>query len=110
MRPIHVNNVDLAFPASVKHLMPDDLDEIRRDKRLDRKWERFAADWFFRGAEASLLRLKAKPGVDKLMALRHAYCILNSFEPKHEDKMAAVAYLLGEWFEPLPDETKKSAQ
>jgi len=37
-------------------------------------------------------------GIDQNKALRHIKAILGSFEPKHEHKEAAAAYLLSLWF------------
>jgi hypothetical protein len=105
MTPQKVTNADVAFPANVRHLMPPNVDEIRRKRLCDPKWERFASQWFFKGADDSLLI--PKQGIDKTEALRHIKCILGSFQPSHEDKDASVAYLLGEWFEPLSVQSTK---
>jgi hypothetical protein len=95
---MRVSDADVAFPASVKTLMPPNLSEVR----VNKSWERFVDDWFFRGADSS--KLVPKPGIDKQKAIRHLQCILGSFELTHEDKRAAVTHLLGEWFEPLQAE------
>lgn len=62
--------------------------------------------WFFGGAKREGDKLivgnksfVAKPGVDATKALRAIRCVLGSFQPKHEDKEAACAYMLSEWFE-----------
>ena len=90
-----VSDIDIAFPAHVKHLMPEY--ETARARRVDPKWERLACDWFFTGLKE--LRLKPREGVDEQRALRHIRAIMGSFEPKHEHKMASIAFLLEEWFE-----------
>lgn len=96
MNPISVSNLDMAFPASVTRLMPPDTFERYRSGNWPKQWEPFVSQWFFRGADPKVL--VPKEGVDKTSALRHIQCIMGSFEPKHEHKIAAVALLLDEWF------------
>jgi hypothetical protein len=43
--------------------------------------------------------IKPKEGVDVDKALRHIQAIMRSYQPKHEHKEAAVAYLLSQWFD-----------
>ncbi len=63
------------------------------------KYHDFIAKWFFDGlTEDDLNRLKPKEGVDSKRALNAIGAILRSFEPAHEDKESACAYLLAEWF------------
>ena len=97
MIPIQdVTDADVAFPARVAHLMPAYADIPKEFKVDSTKWNQLVTDWFFSGL--TNLALTPKDGVDKTKALRHLKCILGSFEPKHEHKEAAVAYLLSEWF------------
>jgi hypothetical protein len=63
------------------------------------KWERFQSDWFYCGLK-STDGLIPREGVDKAKAMRHLKTIQGSFEPSHEDKVAAVAYLASLWFTP----------
>jgi len=96
MFPIQeIDDATLAFPATVLHLMPkmEDIPEVRNRS----KWNELFADWFYCGLEK--LELKPKEGVDKDKALRHIGAIMGSFQPKHEDKEAAVVFLFAEWFE-----------
>jgi hypothetical protein len=93
-QPAPIDDVTLAFPASVTALMPP-YSEL--PKELPRKWVGFQRDWFYKGLKVTGLR--AKPGVDLTMALRHLGAIQRSFEPKHEHKEAAVAYLASRWLE-----------
>jgi hypothetical protein len=98
--PVDVSDLDIAFPASVGHLLPawaDIPEEFRHWP--GNGWVRFVDNWFFKGT--STRQLKAKPGIDKNAALRHVRACMGSFEPKHEHKTAGVAYLLSLWFEPL---------
>ena len=101
-RPQQVSDVDMAFPANVSQLMPT-MAEIPEDFRRERgeaaPWVEFQQRWFFKGIRG--VTIVAKPGVDKAAALRHLATIQGSFEPQHEHKMAAVAYLASLWFEPV---------
>lgn len=89
----------LAFPASVKHLMPKykDIPDEFKDWNNRNKWSKLVTTWFFRGLKSA--KWTPKPGVDTNKALRHVGAIMGSFEPKHEHKEAACAFLLSEWFE-----------
>jgi hypothetical protein len=95
--PMTVTNLEMAFPAHVDHLMPAREAIPDEFQRLTGYWSGLVNGWFFNGLDAGAL--KAKPGVDKLIALRHLQCIMGSYEPKHEHKIAAVAYLMSLWFE-----------
>ena len=91
-----ISDLDLAFPAQVKHLMPKSADIPPEFSDHGNVWNRLVSDWFYSGL--SSLDLTPKEGVDKSSALRHIRAIMGSFEPKHEDKMASCAFLLSEWF------------
>lgn len=98
--PTEVNDLRIAFPASVSDLMPeyDDIPAEFRDDAMARgKWCRFQSDWFFGGLKD--LDVTPKPGIDTKAALRHLKAIQGSFEPQHEHKAAAVAYLASLWFD-----------
>jgi len=98
MKPVEIDSATAAFPASVAHLMPKREDIPAEFKRHNgTKWNRFAADWFFSGIKAT--GLIPKEGIDKNAALRHLSAIQRSFEPKHEHKESAVAYLASLWFD-----------
>jgi hypothetical protein len=45
---------------------------------------------------------RGKDGINRKDALLHAITVLTSFEPKHEHKIAAVAYLMFLWFKKVP--------
>lgn len=95
-----VSDIEMAFPGSVSHLMPkreDIPDEFKEFRGT--KWNGIFNDWFYSG----LKNMKATPrgGVDSEKALRHIKAIMGSWEPKHEHKEAAVAYLLSQWFEEI---------
>jgi len=90
-----LTKLDLAFPANVSHMMPP-REVLRGDFPNKREYERVFSDWFFNGLKS--LEVTPREGVDKGKALAHIKCVMGSFEPAHEDKTAAVAFLLNEWF------------
>jgi hypothetical protein len=103
--PQEVSDLDVAFAASVRHLMPA-MDEIPEEFRRDRTPYNKAVDtWFFEGLNRSALRVK--DGVDERAAIRHLSCIMRSFGPRHEHKTAAVAYLMSLWFDLVQPQQKK---
>jgi hypothetical protein len=86
------------FPASVAQYMPlysEIPDEFKRHNGT--VWNRLFSDMFYCG----LTNLEAKPkdGIDADKAWTHLRVISRSFEPKHEHKEAAFAYLASQWFE-----------
>lgn len=97
--PIDVDDVFLVFPASVRHMMPEYKDIPDEFKRGRTKWNELVGTWFFRGLKN--VKYKPKEGIDQRKALRHIQAIMGSYEPKHEHKEAAVAYLLNQWYEDI---------
>ena len=95
--PQEIDDATVVFPVSVASLMPDKADIPEDIMRRHSKWCRVTSDWFFCGLHDA--KWKPRKGVDQRKALRHVGTILGSWEPKHEDKEAAVAYLLSQWFE-----------
>jgi hypothetical protein len=101
-QPQEVDDVLLAFPADVMHLMPDPddcedaLDALPREE--EEKWRSFQRKWFFNGLPENT-KVDLKDGIDGDTAFRHLGAIQGSFQPKHEHKEAAVAYLASLWFE-----------
>ncbi len=96
-KPQTVNPVDLTFGGNLDILMPrmyEVPDEFRRHGGT--KWNRIVTTWFFEGLNSE--SLVPKEGIDKNLALMHCAAIMRSFQPKHEDKEAAVAYLMSLWF------------
>ena len=100
-KPIEVSDIDLAFPANVDHLMPEhsfctaELDALPDSGRF---WIEFQRKWFFNGLP-STTTFNLRDGIDRSSAIRHLGAIQGSFQPKHEHKEAAVAYLASLWFE-----------
>jgi hypothetical protein len=72
-------------------------EDFRRDRGEARKWIALQQQWFFCGLKG--YEFISNPGIDKADALRHLGTIQGSFEPKHEHKEAAVAWLMSLWFE-----------
>lgn len=95
--PQEIDNAEMVFPVGVDHLMPDEADIPEDIKRGRSKWCQVVSDWFFCGLRN--VKWQPKEGIDQTKALRHIGTILGSWEPKHEVKEAAVAYLLSQWFE-----------
>jgi len=99
-KPVPIDDVTLAFPASVKHLMPTPSD-IPEDYPGKNYWTWWQREWFYRGlnTEGSQAKMPiAKESIDRQLALRHLATIQRSYEPKHEHKEAAVAWLASLWF------------
>ena len=99
MTPQEISDVTLAFPVKVLKLMPeyDSIPKEYRDMNSRNQWTEFQEKWFFQGLKGATIT--AKEGIDKKLALRHLSAIQGSFEPKHEHKRAAVAFLASQWFE-----------
>lgn len=104
-----LDDVDMAFPSGVLAIMPDWKDIPDAFKAGRTSWNEIVRAWFFRGLKQ--FEPKPKEGVDVQKAMRHLTAIMRSFQPKHEHKDAAVAYLLSQWFEEnpawAPNEQKK---
>lgn len=95
-QPTAVDDVLFVFPGSVSHLMPPMAEIPPEFKEFYNPWARVASKWFALGLKGTLV---PKEGIDKKAALRHLATVLRSFEPRHEHKEAAVAYLLSLWFD-----------
>ena len=92
-KPQQVDDVSLAFGGGMELLpaykdIPDDF------KRGSNPWCRWQTKWFYKGLDKFP---PAKEGIDEKGAVRHLAAIQKSFEPAHEHKMAAVAYLGSLW-------------
>lgn len=98
MKPQNVSKLEQVFSAGVEHLMPnraDIPDEFKRHRGT--KWNELFAKWFFSGLPHGT-RFVPADGIDAQAAMSHIRAIMSSWEPKHEHKEAAVAYLLSIWF------------
>ncbi len=104
-QPTPVSDIEVAFPTEALKLMPS-MEEIPKEFKLypGGYYNKLFSEWFYKGISRD--RLPAKDGVDQSTAIRHLLCVIGSFEPQHEHKAAAAAYLMSLWIEPLsvPDE------
>ena len=109
-KPLEVSDIDVVFPANVMNLMPayKDIPEEFRNFNSKNKWNKLFNDWFYRGIIN--LQLDPKDGIDTNKALRHIKAIMGSFQPKHEHKEAAVAYLFSLWFKDVKYDVKKDVK
>ncbi|MEX2717483.1 MAG: hypothetical protein Q6370_014380 [Candidatus Sigynarchaeota archaeon] len=98
MKPVAISDVELAFPAHVVGKLLPEWDSIPVEFRERRSpWCRIV-DAIFAG-EGSDVAISVRKGIDPTLAGRHLRACMASFEPKHEHKIAGVAYLLSLWFE-----------
>jgi len=105
MKPQSVTDLEMSFPARIEHLMPPYSEIPQEFKDGHTKWNNLFSDWFFSGL--SSLSITPKEGIKLEDARRHLHCVMGSFEPKHEHKEAACAYLMSLWFEDAKWEKKK---
>lgn len=75
------------------------------DYRGSSKWNKLFTDMFYCGLEE--LDITPKEGIDVNAALKCIKAHMGSWEPKHEDKEAGVAYMMSVLFE---DATWTAAQ
>lgn len=88
--------LDVAFSTDDLSWLP--MEKIPEEfKSSFNKWARIASRWFFNGLPGGT-EFVPKDGVDVHKAMMAIRCALSSFEPKHQHKEAAVAYMLSEWF------------
>jgi hypothetical protein len=95
--PAQISDIDAAFPTDVSELMPSYRELPKEFTDRDSPYCDLVSTWFYRGLEKS--KLRTKPGIDQRAAFRHLATVLQSWEPKHEHKMAGVAYLMSLWFD-----------
>ena len=96
--PVDVTKLEAVFPGNVSRLMPP-VEDIPEEfcKYGGTEWNRIQSQWFFSGLNKKT-EWVPKEGIDKNVALRHLRTIQGSFEPKHEYKEAAIAFLMSLWF------------
>jgi len=100
MQPQTLTDVEIVFPATVSHLLPA-YSEIPKEFKGygGNQWVELAENWFFKGIDPDIFI--AKPGIDRNTALGHLLAVMESFELKHQHKIAGTAYLMSQWFEPI---------
>ena len=92
-----VSQVDLAFGNT--KLMPK-WEEIPKDfKHGKTKWNELFSIWFYRGLEGITLdKIDGLTNEEATKVVRYIRSFMVSFQPKHEHKEAAVAYILSLYF------------
>jgi hypothetical protein len=91
--PHEVSDVLLSFPGRLGDLLPP-MSAIPKEYEGRRAWVKFQEDWFYSGLKSFP---EAKEGINQREAMHHLKAIQGSFEPKHEHKTAAVAWLASLW-------------
>lgn len=94
-----VTNIDIAFGV-FEGFLPEWKDIPEEYKTGKNEWTKGAESWFYSGLSSSSEFLP-KEGVDPEKAVRMIHACLVSFGPKHEHKIAGVAYLLATFFEKI---------
>lgn len=104
-----VTDLSIAFGGAdqIDSLMPPQ-GSIPDEFKGRSPWCQLVEDWFFHGLGS--IDSPPKSNIDNRAALRHLSAIMRSFAPKHEHKIAAVAFLLSQWFEGPPRWTKMPKQ
>tara|TARA_R100001086_G_scaffold245787_3_gene177162 strand:+ start:4059 stop:4412 length:354 start_codon:yes stop_codon:yes gene_type:complete len=97
--PREVDDITIAFPANVVGTLLPPMDVIPKPfKDISHPLQRAAETWFYRGVDLKRSTAQPRDGIDKTAAFRQLKACLGSYEPKHEHKMAGVAYLLSLFF------------
>lgn len=93
------NGLDCAFGANLADYPPYDSipEEYRRGNTPANK---AVSTLFFKGGKLEDFGLRLKAGVDQSAFFRTLKAMLHSFDPKHEHKEAACAWLVAEFTEP----------
>ena len=105
--PSEVSDLLAAFPAEIGSLSPDPGDIPDEFWDDNNEWSRLASRWFFKGLPVdagfapskTLLTLPGEAESAVGAAIKHLGTILGSYQPKHEHKMAATAFLFSQWFD-----------
>jgi hypothetical protein len=100
-KPQVVDQITMAFPASVTGTLLPPRSEIPEDFQRGwfngHPWCDVVNKWFGEGLTGD--EIVAKEGIDRTAAFRQLKACMGSFEPKHEDKIAGVAFLMSKWFD-----------
>lgn len=94
--PKEVDDALLAFPATVIGTLLPRWEDIPVEfrERQSIQCRRFEELLHGRGQ----LRVRIRENIDPQLAVRHLKAVLNSYEPKHEHKMAGACYLMSLWY------------
>lgn len=101
LRPMKIDNKDVVFGpiGKIEEYMPkwtELPEDFRRERGDAKKWINIVDDLFFYGAKDIRCTVK-DPTIEQRDIIRHISMLLSSFEPSHEHKTSAVAYLLSLW-------------
>jgi hypothetical protein len=105
--PTPIEDVSLAFPADALDYMPtweEIPDEFKSYTETSIEWHAMAALWFSKGIASDYtgylpVELEDGTRIEGELIDRQINAILGSYAPKHEHKMAAVAWMLSIWIE-----------
>ena len=97
MKPQDVDELSMVFGGNMAKLLPPRTDIPEEFYYSRTPWNKVFSKWFF-GALPANTKFRAKDGIDAQKASRHLAAIMRSFEPKHEHKEGAVAWLMSQWF------------
>lgn len=92
-----LNGAAAVSPPELFQLMPRVEDIPIEYTRWENPYAKLANEWFFCGLYKMSMFLP-RAGVDAAKAQQHIQVILRSYHPDHRYKIAAVAFLLHEWF------------
>lgn len=95
-KPQEISKADAVFGGNTRTLMPAYHEIPEEFKRSGNNWVEWQRQWFYRGLQSSPT---PKEGIDAKAAMAHLAAIQSSWDPKHEHKMAGVAYLASLWFD-----------
>ncbi len=108
-KPHVVSPLQVAFPANVIGVLMPSYKDIPVKYPGKVFFEHLQNRWFYFGLKTHDLP-PTKPEIDLETAVRHLQCIQGSFQPKHEHKIAAVAWLMSLWFELPANATSPGSQ
>ena len=83
------------YNLNAHYLMPR-REDIPTDYPDIRRFEKLQSEWFYSGIKKEDLG-SAKSGINQNLALNHLNLIQRSFDPSHEHKSEAVAWLMSKW-------------
>jgi hypothetical protein len=103
-KPIEVTETEMIFGSNALNLIPKFSEIPVEFVNGNTKWNKIFNDWFFNGLRN--VGFIPKENINLKIALRHIKTIMGSYEPQHEHKEAAVAYLLSEFFDDITYDLK----
>lgn len=110
-QPQEVDKLDTVFGGNISNLMPafSELpEEIRKRWHGGNKWTDLVNNWMHHGLKG--YEFTPKEGIDSKKAFHHMGAIMSSWAPKHEHKIAGVAWLMQHWFEDFKAPEKEESK